>query len=270
MTMPLDEMRRDLEAEQAALEARVAPLPPAVWETPTPSEGWAVRDQITHLAFFDAVATLAIADADGFARELASAMADFVGYEARYLARGRAMAPPALLGWWRGARRGLLDAARALDPKSRVPWYGPAMSPLSFLGARLMETWSHGHDVVDALGLARAETDRVRHIVFIGVRTRAHSYAVRGRPAPSAPVRVELTLPSGAAWAEGDVAAADRIRGSAVDFCRVVTHRRHVDDTRLSVVGPAAREWMLIAQAFAGPLAPGRTPGQFPIGRRSS
>ena len=83
-------------------------------------------------------------------------------------------------------------------------------------------------------------------------------------------MRVELTLPSGAAWAEGDVAAADRIRGSAVDFCRVVTHRRHVDDTRLSVVGPAAREWMLIAQAFAGPLAPGRTPGQFPIGRRSS
>ncbi len=56
MTTPLDEMRQDLEAEQAALDARVAPLPPAAWETPTPSEGWAVRDQITHLAFFDAVA----------------------------------------------------------------------------------------------------------------------------------------------------------------------------------------------------------------------
>ncbi|MEK7446600.1 MAG: TIGR03084 family protein, partial [candidate division NC10 bacterium] len=52
-----------------------------------------------------------------------------------------------------------------------------------------------------------------------------------------------------------------------VDFCRVVTHRRHVEDTGLTLVGPAAREWMLVAQAFAGPPAPGRRRGQFPAAR---
>ena len=41
--------------------------------------------------------------------------------------------------------------------------------------------------------------------------------------------------------------------GPAFDFCLVVTQRRHVDDTALSVVGDGARQWMEIAQAFAGP-----------------
>lgn len=264
MTTPLDEMRQDLEAEQAALDARVAPLPPAAWETPTPSEGWAVRDQIAHLAHFDEVAALAISDLERFARESAIAVQDFPGYEARYLERGRALAPVDLLAWWRAARRRLAEAGARLEPKSRVAWYGPPMSAMSFLSARLMEAWLHGHDVTDALALARLDTDRIRHILVIGVRTRAFSYTLRGLIPPVAPVRVELVLPSGGAWADGAAGAESRITGPAVDFCRVVTHRRHVDDTGLTVVGPAAREWMLIAQAFAGPPAPGRRPGQFP------
>ena len=264
MTMPLDEMRQDLEAEQAALDALVAGLTAAQWAAPTPSEGWAVRDQIAHLAQFDDVAALAITDPEGFAREVAAAVPDIPGYEARYLDRGRALAPADLLAWWRAARRRLAEASGRLQPKSRVAWYGPPMSAMSFLSARLMETWLHGHDVTDALGLERRDTDRVRHILVLGVRTRAFAYALRGLPAPAAPVRVELVLPSGARWEDGEAGAENRIAGAAVDFCRVVTHRRHVDDTALLVEGPAAREWMLVAQAYAGPPAPGRKPGQFP------
>ena len=50
-----------------------------------------------------------------------------------------------------------------------------------------------------------------------------------------------------------------------LDFCLVVTQRRHLADTRLSVVGLAAAEWMAIAQAFAGGPGAGRQPGQFAI-----
>lgn len=264
MRTPLDELRADLAAEQAALDALVADLGPAQWAAPTPSEGWAVRDHIAHLAYFDEAAALAISDPEDFAREVAVALREVAGYEARYLARGRALAPAGLLGWWRAARRRLAEAATRLEPKSRVAWFGPSMSALSFLSARLMEAWLHGHDVTDALGLVRRDTDRIRHILVIGVRTRGFSYTLRGLTPPAAPVRVELVLPSGARWEDGEADAADRITGRAVDFCRVVTHRRHVDDTRLVLTGPAAREWMLIAQAFAGPPAPGRRPGQFP------
>ena len=52
----------DLEAEHADLEALLEPLDEASWELPTPAEGWAVRDQVSHLAFFDDAATMAIVD----------------------------------------------------------------------------------------------------------------------------------------------------------------------------------------------------------------
>jgi hypothetical protein len=50
------------------------------------------------------------------------------------------------------------------------------------------------------------------------------------------------------------------VHGPALDFCLVVTQRRHVDDTALVTVGDIARQWMLNAQAFAGPKGPGRPP----------
>ena len=46
--------------------------------------------------------------------------------------------------------------------------------------------------------------------------------------------------------------------GPALDFCLLVTQRRHRDDLDLTVDGQAAQEWMAIAQAFAGPPGPGR------------
>ncbi len=40
--MLLDEVRQDLDGEQAALDALVAGLTAAQWARPTPSEGWAL------------------------------------------------------------------------------------------------------------------------------------------------------------------------------------------------------------------------------------
>ncbi len=259
----LDDVIRDLADEQAALDVLVGALPADVWETPTPSPGWAIRDHVIHLGHFDRMAAMAVADPRAFADDVVTAMQGVAAYEARYLDRGRELPPPALLAWWRDARATLLDTARSLDDRARVPWYGPPMSAASFLTARLMECWLHGHDVADALGVAREETDRVRHIVFLGVRTRTFSYAVRGLPPRTEAVRLDLLLPSGVPWTDGEEGAVNRITGAAVDFCRVVTHRRHVTDTALRVEGDAARDWMRVAQAFAGPPAPGRAPGQF-------
>ena len=54
--------------------------------------------------------------------------------------------------------------------------------------------------------------------------------------------------------------AEARIAGPAEDFCLVVTQRRHVDDTALEITGATAREWMEIAQAFAGGATDGPAP----------
>jgi uncharacterized protein (TIGR03084 family) len=144
-----------------------------------------------------------------------------------------------------------------------MPWYGPDMSGVSFITARLMETWSHGLDVVDVVGIERPDTDRLRHVAFLGVRTRPFSYANRKMEPSKVPVRVTLTAPSGAIWELGEATDENTISGPATDFCRVVTQRRHVADTTLEIHGESAEEWMGIAQAFAGPPGQGRKPGEF-------
>ena len=263
MSTALDEIINDLAAEQAALARVLDGLSAGDWDVPTHGPGWSVRDQVSHLAYFDEAAARAIMDHEAFAAEVREFLLAGSNAEARYLARGRGMAPGGVLDWWRTASSALIAAARTLDPNARVPWFGPAMSAASFITARLMETWSHGLDVVDVAGAGRPDTDRLRHVAFLGVRTRAYSYAARGMEQPAAPVRVELTSPSGEKWVLGDAEAADVIRGTATDFCRVVTQRRHVADTNLEIHGSAAEEWMAIAQAFAGPPGQGRRPGEF-------
>jgi len=265
---PFEEVLEDLVAEHAALDSVLARMPERAWDTPTHAPGWLVRDQVTHLANSDEAATRAIVDADLFRAEVAALArsADRGARGERSLAKGRAMSPAALLDWWRSASAALVGAARTVPPKSRLPWYGPDMSVTSFITARLMETWSHGLDVVDAVGIEQPDTDRLRHVAFIGVLTRAFSYTNRGLSPNAAPVSVRLVAPSGAIWTFGEEDAPDRIEGTATDFCRLVTQRRHLADTRLSVTGPNAQEWMAIAQTFAGPPGRGRQPGEFPIG----
>ncbi len=134
------------------------------------------------------------------------------------------------------------------------------MGAKSFLTARLMECWAHGQDVADALGVERAATDRLRHVARLGVITRGWSYVNRGLEPPADEVRVELIGPSGARWRFGPDDATGVVTGPALDFCLVVTQRRHPDDTALQVTGDVARDWLERAQAFAGPPTDGPAP----------
>ena len=58
--------------------------------------------------------------------------------------------------------------------------------------ARIMETWAHGQDIADALGVVRAPTDRLRHVADLGVRTRDHAFRTNSLPVPPGPFRIEL------------------------------------------------------------------------------
>jgi uncharacterized protein (TIGR03084 family) len=249
----------DLSAEHEALDAVLAGLGDEHWATATPSPGWTVADQVGHLTYFDGAAVLALTDEAAFAASIGPLLEDMDGVTLH-----RSLAPQELLAAWRANRQRLLEVAVQADPGRRVPWYGPSMSTRSFLTARLMETWAHGQDVVDAVGAEREATDRLRHICQIGFITRKWTYANRREEQPDGDVRLQLTAPSGEVWRWGAEDAPEIVRGPALDFCLVVTQRRHVDDTALETVGAAARDWMEKAQAFAG----GATEGPPPGGRR--
>jgi uncharacterized protein (TIGR03084 family) len=254
----VDEICDDLAAEHDDLDDLVAPLSEADWQRATPAVGWAIHDQISHLTFFDGTALLALTDVERFASSRDALLAD-PGHDPS-VELGRSVAPAELLHAWRTGREALIAAARPLDPRARIDWYGPPMSARSFITARLMETWAHGEDVADALGVRREPTHRLRHVAHIGVRTRDFAYRNRGLEPPAEEFRVVLAGPGGEEWTWGPADARQSVTGPALDFCHAVAQRRHRADLALTATGPDADRWLDIAQAFAGPPGTGRAP----------
>jgi uncharacterized protein (TIGR03084 family) len=257
------ELLSDLAGEHAALDRLVADLREDRWAVETPFAGWTVADSISHLAFFDGAAVLAMTDPEAFREQAASLPASEEVFEVT-LEKGRGMAPAELLAWWRRERTSLLTILASRDAKDRLQWFGPPMSVRTMATARLMETWAHGQDIVDALGLERPATARLRHIAQLGFMTFGWSFSCRRLEPPNRLVRVELEAPGGETWAWGPEAADETVRGTAEDFCLVVIQRRHPFDTGLEWNGTATEQWLLYAQAFAGPPAFGPRPGRFP------
>jgi uncharacterized protein (TIGR03084 family) len=260
----LDALIDDLADEQASLDVLVADLAALDWSLASPAEGWSVRHQIAHLAYFDGAAVKAIEAPEEFAVLRAEADTDPQGYGERVLVPYLELPGSGLLEEWRAGRDRITKALRSAEKGARVSWYGPSMSLASMVTARLMETWAHGQDVADALGAVREPSRRLEHVARLACLARPYSYLVRGRSVPDAGVRVELTGPDEMTWTFGDAAATDIVTGPLTDFCLVLTRRRHVADSRLTARGPVAEEWLAIGQAYAGPPGSGRSPGQFP------
>ena len=260
--MPVDigALADDLALETASLLGVLDALSPADWARPSPAPGWSVSDQVSHLAYFDDMSVLAARDRTEFERLRDEGPPNADRITERVAKAHRGMAPADLERWVRIARAELDAVYRALDPSVRVPWYGPDMSAAAALTARIMETWAHGLDIADAVGMEWPVTAALRQVAHISVRALPNSFRAHGRPEPDAPVRVELTGPGGDEWVWGPEDAPDRVTGPALDLCLVATQRRHPADTALVAVGPVAVEWLTIAQAYAGPPGSGREP----------
>jgi uncharacterized protein (TIGR03084 family) len=257
----------DLLAECTALEALTAPLDAAGWRTRTRFYEWAIYDEIAHLCLFDEMAVLAAENGERFRAEQAALEGTLAaGMEVSEFARRRYahLDGAGLAAFWRARYQMLAGQLSMLSPKARLPWFGPDMSARSFVTARLMETWAHGQDVYDALHRTHSATSRLKHIAHLGVITFGWSFSNRGFDVPAVSPFVELTGPGDERWTWGEHSERESVRGSAFDFCLVVTQRRHYLDTRLEVTGATAQEWMRLAQCFAGPAAMGPAAGAFP------
>jgi uncharacterized protein (TIGR03084 family) len=251
-------MVADLRAESDDLDAMVADLPAARWADATPAPGWTIAHQIAHLLWTDRVALTAVTDEGEFGKVLTEAAKDPTGFVDAGAEELAVVPPKSLLADWRQTRTRLHDELLGVAEGRKLPWFGPPMSAASMATARLMETWAHGLDVADALGVKRAATARLRSIAHIGVRTRDFAFSINGLTVPAEPFRVELNAPDGATWSWGPDDATQRVTGSAEDFCMLVTQRRPKAALDVHAVGTDAEMWLGIAQAFAGPPGPGR------------
>ncbi len=256
----LESLLADLEAEGDQLRTAVLGLDDDAWATPTPAEGWTVATQVAHLLWTDETATIAATDKEKWDEIVLEAIADPTGYVDTCAHEVARLQPQALLARWGKARTGLKEALRGFPEGQKMPWFGPPMSPASMATARFMETWAHALDVYDALDARPEPTDRIKHVAHLGVRTRNFSFGVHELTPPAEEFRVELTSPSGELWIWGPDDAEQRVAGSALEFCLLVTQRIHRDDTDLHAQGADAEKWLTIAQAFAGPPGGGRAP----------
>ncbi len=259
--------------ESEALYRLLQPLTDGAWAEPTQFNGWTINDVMAHLHSGNISALVSLTDRDAYlkTRQERAQVARQTGASNLTLQHHSIgnITGRELLARWHAQYLALVAAFAEADPRQRVPWAGRDMSARSSISARLMETWAHGQEIYDLLGVVREDTDRIHHIATLGVNTFGWSFSNRGLPVPAERPTVSLVSPSGKAWEwPGTAPAAECIAGSASEFCQVVAQTRNVADTRLKVSGDIAASWMANAQCFAGPSRVPPAPGsRYTLGR---
>jgi len=254
----------DFRDECEALHAALLTAPAEAGQTPTQFKQWTFDDVLGHLYMFDCAAEHAARGREAlqaFLGDISAALDRSQTFQQCTRQWLRGLAGAALLERWRAQYTQVATTFADFEPDRRLPWVGPDMGARSFISARQMEAWAHGQAIFDALGLERVEHDRLYNVAVMGVNTFGWTFAVNRREVPAIRPHVRLRSPSGATWEWHDPASPERVEGSAVDFCRVVTQTRNVADTSLRVTGPVAQAWMSMAQCFAGPPQPPPAPG---------
>ncbi|MEO7398853.1 MAG: maleylpyruvate isomerase family mycothiol-dependent enzyme [Ilumatobacteraceae bacterium] len=236
----------DLEAENDRLESILGRLDDTSWRSESGAPGWTVADVVLHLAQTDE-AVVASAKSPGEASwpmgtESVDDLADRAVVDERDL-------PVHVFARWRAARRASLVALRSADPQRRLRWAAAPLKPATLATTRLAEHWAHGLDITTPLGIEFADTDRLRHIAWLGHSTLPYAFRLAGMEPQ--PVHCELTGPHGDPWLYGPPDAQSRIRGSAAEFCRVGGRRLTPDESSLTATGPYGRSALRLLRNYA-------------------
>ncbi len=243
----------DLRAEGDELYQFLLTLDEADWSRATTFKSWTVNDVVAHLYFGDYLGVTSHKDGQAFKNfmaEVQSSGLTLAEFTREWLHN---LSGPEMLEQWRGLFLEMCDLFAASDPRLRLTWAGPDMGIQMFSTARLMETWAHSWAIYDLLGATQKQNDRIKHIATIGVKTYGWTFANRGLTPPGPPPNISLRAPSGEQWEWNTEQGNSKISGEAVEFCQVVTQVRNITDTKLKLTGKPAKQWMAIAQCFAGP-----------------
>lgn len=236
----------DLVAEQQFLDQSLQRIPIKIWDMVTPSKPWTVRDTISHLADFEALAADTIAGGNMIQHWRNASDLDALRKEA--IKKGRGMRPQDVIEWWRGGRAKVVEPLSHMGAESRIEWIDGDMSARTFATFRLMETWAHGLDIYATLGLEVEDTSRIRHVCWLGWKTLPHAFKDAGEDYE--PVRVEVIGPGYAKWVYGPAETNQVIKGSASDWARVAVRRAKPEATRLKYEGEFARKALQVAKAY--------------------
>ena len=235
----------DLAAEHDRLEGILAKLDGDAWQAASGAPGWTIADVVLHLAQTDEAVVTSMASDDAPWRTGPETVDDLVDL----MVRAERAAPAEVFARWRDARRASVAALRAADPERRFPWASAPLKPATLATTRLAEHWAHGLDITGPLGIDFADTDRLRHIAWLGHSTLPYAFALAGRE--PRPIYCELTGPHGDTWQYGPSGADSRIVGTAGAFCRVGARRLTRDQYDLVASGPDGPAALRVLRNYA-------------------
>jgi uncharacterized protein (TIGR03084 family) len=251
----VDPVVRDLAAQQAELSGILDGLADAEWHAPTRCDGWDVADVVLHLAQTN---EMAVASATGSFETVTARLAgdsppaaSVDDGAAMLVARERGLSGAARRERWSAGARRLIDVLGHMDLSRRVPWVAGDLSARTLATTRLAETWIHGGDVADALGVPWAPTDRLRPIARLAWRTLPYAFSRAGRTMVG-PVSFRLEGPGGEPWDfVPEESAATTVWGPAAELCAVAARRVDPSATSLRGEGPDAADVLALVRTYA-------------------
>jgi uncharacterized protein (TIGR03084 family) len=239
----------DLVAEQDRIEAMLADLDEAAWLSPSAAPGWSVADVVLHLAQTEEAVAATVAAAGATAEDSMWRTGESVDELAGNLVAAERTSPAEIFARWRAARRAAVDALTAADPDRRLAWAAAPLKPATLATTRLAEHWAHALDISDPLGIDYPDTDRLRHIAWLGHATLPYAFTIAGEQPHE--VYCELTSPGGATWRFGPSDADSTITGAGGAFCRVGARRLAPDESGLVTSGPHAAAALRVLRNYA-------------------
>lgn len=242
---PIDRVLLDLVAEYARIEAILDGLTNDQWSAPSAAPGWSMADTIVHLAQTEegVVTTLATPTSTWATHD------GSLDHEMNAQVRSASMTPMQIFDRWKAAHRSSVAALATADPTLTVRWAAAPLKPQTLATTRLAEHWAHMLDVTGPLGINYPDTDRLRHIAWLGHATLPYALKLAGLPFQ--PIRCTLIAPSGTTTNYGPIDAPAVISGSMGAFCRVGAQRMHSNESGLITNGPAAETALRFLRNYA-------------------
>ena len=242
---PIDDVLTDLVAEYDRIEAILDGLTNDQWSAPSAAPGWTVADTILHLAQTEEGAAITLATPTSTWSTSDGSLDDAMNAQVR----SATMTPIQIFDRWKAAHHSSVAALATADPTLTVSWAAAPLKPRTLATTRLAEHWAHMLDVTKPLGIDYPDTDRLRHIAWLGHATLPYALKLAGLPFQ--PIRCTLTSPSGTTTNYGPIDAPTVISGSMGAFCRVGAQRLHRHESGLVTNGPAAETALRFLRNYA-------------------
>ena len=245
MTTHINAVLDDVRAEYERIDSILASLSPDQWLARSAAPGWSIADTVLHLALTEEFVSTSLAGgAAGWTtrdRPLDAVVDDSVHIEQ--------LTAPEIYDRWNAARTASLAALADADPTVAVSWAAAPLRPRTLATTRLAEHWAHMLDIVETLDVEYPDTDRLRHIAWLGHATLP--YALRLDGLEPVDVFCSLTAPSGELFTYGPSDAESRITGDMGAFCRVGARRLSGADSGLTAAGPSAVDALRVLRNYA-------------------